>query len=610
MSDVESDDEEMQPSRQPPPLLLKLETTAGCSYIQQGTIPAQSFLAPYSMPSQFPISSSITNPTSNIAQNLSTTSTPRDSGIAFFPSVPSLSQSALIPPESVKVENFHGNGSVIPVYIPLSSTSLGTTSGEYSQPSLVLPFATKNSSLQHGSSSVVGGSARTPFFSPAIWQGTAGLPFAPSHLYSDRTPGPPAHSHLTPLMTRAHLQPISKHGHPVGSVQVSGVYSQHEPSKREESSRHIETPRQPSVHKVIEVPIPVLGASSPSSVPYQTASTVIQTERENCYNTSVPLVRDDVESPTMSHPAVLPRYIVPEHVLVKEKETSNTVPATKKSVSSLEQFLRSKLQEPSRSSPDPVDVEDPLQALIKCEPHLSSFCNLFKASKHSKYLRMRLLNTKGSANIVKWIEVTRSTSHIDGISGPVDVVRILVSSNGLCKLQLLFPCCRTFFTRFVPSTQPLADELLSNLSEEHVLCPGLVDFEADIISLGYQPAIVRLVATRNMKRYEHEKCAAWHIPTQYKIHSEANMAVRHMCKPCKSLYHTVKQTLAKISNTKHDASSDSSVSPLVSPSPNKSHPLLSPRGKFPPFDNVRRTRKGKRKGSSKQKSAGAMDTSE
>ena len=621
MSDVESDDEETQPSREPPPLLLKLETTAGCSYIQQGTIPAQSFLAPYSMPSQFPISSGIMLPPSNV---VSTTSTPRDSGIAYFPSIQSLSQSSLIPPESVKVENINVNGSVIPVYIPLSTASLGSTnSTEYCQPSMMLPFATKDRPLHQGIPSGVEGSARAPFFPPAIWQGTklvplssaehisqqsAGLPFSPSLLYSDRNSGTPAPTHLPPLVTRPYIQPILKH------KQMTSAYSHHEPNRRDaqdssELSRSSDSQRQSTVHKLVEVPIPLIGVSSSSSLPYQTASTVIPTGHENYnHNTSVPLPKSVMRSSIESYPAVLPRYIVPEHVQVKEKGTINTDAPKKKSVSSMEQFLRSKLQEPNTSSP--VDVEDSIQAQIKSEPHLSSFCNFFKASKHSKYLRMRLLNTRGSANIVKWIEVTRSTSHIDDTSGPVDVVRILVSSNGLCKFQLIFPCSRTFFTRFVPSTQTLADDLLNNLSEEHVLCPGLVDFEADVISLGYQPAIVRLATTRSMKRYEHEKCEGWHIPTHYKIHSESNMAARHMCKPCKSLYHTVKQTLTKVSNTRHDCSSDSSASSLVSPSPTKTLSLLSPRGKFPHFDNVRRARKGKRKGLSKQKGSDAMDTGE
>ena len=184
--------------------------------------------------------------------------------------------------------------------------------------------------------------------------------------------------------------------------------------------------------------------------------------------------------------------------------------------------------------------------LLQEEPHLLQFYDFFCKSHLSKHLRIRILTTEGGANVLKWIEVTRQASHIDPSFGPVDAARIVISSNGLCKLQLMFPYSKTMSTRFVPTTMAQANDLFSELSPKHVVCPGLPDCENKLSSLGYQPTNIRVVETPIMKRYDHEKCPVWHIPLPCNIYSESGQILHHMCKQCKNLLSTLNKTITKI----------------------------------------------------------------
>ena len=195
-----------------------------------------------------------------------------------------------------------------------------------------------------------------------------------------------------------------------------------------------------------------------------------------------------------------------------------------------------------------------MQALLQEEPHLSQFYNFFCKSHLSKHLRIRILTTEGGANVLKWIEVTRQASHIDPSFGPIDAARIVISSNGLCKLQLMFPYSKTLSTRFVPTTMAQANELFSELSPKHVVCPGLPDCETKLNTLGYQPTNIRIVETPNMKRYDHEKCPVWHIPLPCNLYSESGQILHHMCKQCKNLLSTLNKTITKIAGLNVGAS--------------------------------------------------------
>lgn len=183
---------------------------------------------------------------------------------------------------------------------------------------------------------------------------------------------------------------------------------------------------------------------------------------------------------------------------------------------------------------------------LQDEPHLMQFYNFFHKSQLSRHLRLRILTTEGGANVLKWIEVTRKDSHIEPSFGPVDAARVLISSNGLCKLQLMFPYPKTISTRFIPTTMAQANELFSELSPKHVICPGLPDCENKLNSLGYQPSNIRVVETPSMKRYDHEKCPIWHIPLPCNLYSESGQILHHMCKQCKTLLSTLNKTITKI----------------------------------------------------------------
>ena len=223
--------------------------------------------------------------------------------------------------------------------------------------------------------------------------------------------------------------------------------------------------------------------------------------------------------------------------VTSSSETS--IPSGSTSVISRVMARKNKLQ--SQSKPvtlqklltTATDVkQNTLHAQLQDEPHFVTFYRFFKASEKSSLLRLRLLTTEGNY-VLKWIEVTRQSSHIDPTLGPVDVARILISSHGLCKLQLLFPYFKTIYTKFMPINQEEADVLLSDLSLQHVLCPGLPEYQDKYGVLGYHPSHVRVLETQFLKRYDHEKCPLWHLPSN--LFSKSGHLLHNMCKHCRTL---------------------------------------------------------------------------
>ncbi len=203
-------------------------------------------------------------------------------------------------------------------------------------------------------------------------------------------------------------------------------------------------------------------------------------------------------------------------------QKSKHLPATSQKPKTLEKLL---------TGSSDLD-EDSLGSEVQDEPHFVNFCRFFATSKKSSHLRVRLLKTEGNG-VLKWLEVSQKASYIDPTVGPVDVARILLSSNGLCKLQLLFPYCTTVFTKFMPINQEEADKLLGELSTTHVLCPGLPDYQDKHAVLGYHPTHVRVLETLSVRRYDHEKCPVWHIPSN--LFSKSGHLLHNMCKHCRSL---------------------------------------------------------------------------
>ena len=168
------------------------------------------------------------------------------------------------------------------------------------------------------------------------------------------------------------------------------------------------------------------------------------------------------------------------------------------------------------------------------QPQLHAFHKLFVNSGASDALRIRNLATDESG-IVTWLEITRRASHIDPSFGPVDAVRILVSSNGLCKLQLTYPFMRTVRTRLIPNTQEDADELLCDLGPNKVLCPGIQDYECRFSrAFSRVPAHVRAVDTlQGAKRYEHDHCLVWHAPAH--SFSVPGQVLHNVCRNCRQM---------------------------------------------------------------------------
>ena len=188
------------------------------------------------------------------------------------------------------------------------------------------------------------------------------------------------------------------------------------------------------------------------------------------------------------------------------------------------------------------DRDDPthekLRERLAGEPELSLFYGCFSSSPQSEHLHIELVSSQGD---LKWLQVRQREFHIDPELGPVVVARVLISSNGIVKLQLLFPVYKTMSTRLFSENE--TESVLSELSLDHVICPGLSNYADKYSVLGYHPSHVRVFESAHVKRYDHEHCPIWHVPTG--TFSKRDRTAQKMCKQCKYLQNSVVRLTTK-----------------------------------------------------------------
>lgn len=181
---------------------------------------------------------------------------------------------------------------------------------------------------------------------------------------------------------------------------------------------------------------------------------------------------------------------------------------------------------------------DPLKEQLEGEEDLILVHRCFSASMQSKHLHCEVLPSQGN---LKWLQVRQKAFHIDSDLGPVMVARILVSSNRIVKLQILFPVYKTVSTKVFVEEE--TERILSELSLDHVICPGLPNYSDKYSVLGYHPSHVRIVETCSETRYDHEDCPIWHVPTG--TFTKRDRTAQKMCKQCKYLQNSVVRLATK-----------------------------------------------------------------
>ena len=190
------------------------------------------------------------------------------------------------------------------------------------------------------------------------------------------------------------------------------------------------------------------------------------------------------------------------------------------------------------SSPEQPSSRDPLREELAGERDLTLFYQCFLSSSQSQHLHIEVLPSQGN---LKWLQVRQKVFHIDPDLGPVVIARILVSSNGILKLQLLYPIYKTVFTKLFVEQE--IEDVLSELSLDHVICPGLPNYADKFSVLGYHPSHVRIFESPHVKRYDHEHCPIWHVPTG--TFSKRDRTAQKMCKQCKYLQNSVVRLATK-----------------------------------------------------------------
>ena len=184
------------------------------------------------------------------------------------------------------------------------------------------------------------------------------------------------------------------------------------------------------------------------------------------------------------------------------------------------------------------EPHEQLREKLEKEPDLFLFYKSFLSSSQSSHLHLEYLPSQAG---LKWLQVRQKELHIDPELGPVTVARILVSSNGIVKLQLLFPIYKTVFTKLFAAEE--IENLLSELSPDHVICPGLLNYTDKFSVLGYHPSHVRVFESAHVKRYDHEHCPIWHVPTG--TFTKRDRTAQKMCKQCKYLQNSVVRLATK-----------------------------------------------------------------
>ena len=243
-----------------------------------------------------------------------------------------------------------------------------------------------------------------------------------------------------------------------------------------------------------------------------------------------------------------------------------------------------KLIQAKKPPPRPLDYA--LLGRIIGQPLLTRFYHSFCACWLSEYLNIDLLdpladhsnplnsNNSNSDTVTRWLQVTQKRFHIDPELGPVTVARILISSCGVVKYQLLFPFSKTVFTR--PFNPDNVGDVLSELSPRHVFCPGLSNYRDSYSVLGFHPSQVRLVQTPHAVRYDHECCPILHCP---RFSKSSHRYVENMCKQCRELQGSIVKLVSRTGRTDKrkrkssfaNASSSNQTSPLTSASVGQAH---------------------------------------
>ena len=113
-------------------------------------------------------------------------------------------------------------------------------------------------------------------------------------------------------------------------------------------------------------------------------------------------------------------------------------------------------------------MQDPLLDQLKDESDSMHFSKCFKASKQSSHLHIELFLIEGNGN-VKWLQVRQKLFYFDLDLGPVTIARLLLSSNGVFRFQLLFPVYKAVYIKLFFASE--VEKVLSDLTPNHVLCP-------------------------------------------------------------------------------------------------------------------------------------------
>ena len=192
------------------------------------------------------------------------------------------------------------------------------------------------------------------------------------------------------------------------------------------------------------------------------------------------------------------------------------------------------------SADEPTHLPDQLTKQLEGDADLALFYKCFRKSAQSRHLHLEVLPSQGDGGL-KWLQVRQRCFHIDPELGPVIIARILVSSNRVIKFQVLFPTYKTVYTKLFVEDE--IESILSELSEDHVICPGLPGYKDKYNVLGYHPSHVRILETTHLQRYDHEQCPVWHVPSG--TFSKRDRTIQNMCKQCKYLQNSVVRLATK-----------------------------------------------------------------
>lgn len=206
------------------------------------------------------------------------------------------------------------------------------------------------------------------------------------------------------------------------------------------------------------------------------------------------------------------------------------------------------------------------------EPVLMLFYRTFHSCSLSDDLNISLLyptnegtppQNTGTEIEPKWLQVTQKRLHVDPHHGPVNLARLIVSNSGILKFQILFPFTKTVFTRLLGSCD--IPEILSELSPQHVLCPGLPNYRENHTLLGFHPEDVRILQMPDSHRYDHKQCPIFHRPRYSVLNERQN---DNMCTECLELQVSILRLIfTRFSRTEQEKRVLHALTPATSSSP-------------------------------------------